>query len=331
VETLQELAVSVRGRVVEDPAGEIWVVIGTRADPFGEPFEVPCRVVVDARQWSSGAGDVVNTVTVRGLQTTDNVNYEQTERTVERQQSIDVHGYRHQDIGTILVDKTGAGNSPLAAYAREVLDDWAQPRWEVPQVVVDAASLRESDPATWVRLLRLKPYELVRVVATTGLPVADPQPDTDFIVVGWTETWTATDDGKVQQDMQLALAREFTGRRDGILLNLGPVGTPLRNTEWSIRVRLIDASTGNPIDGMVVVTVVGPNTQGPEAHTDPATGIAEVIVPAVDAENVSILVESTVPGAEFSARYPLRTPQAVWSDAGVSWRDLDWSWIGRGV
>jgi hypothetical protein len=82
---------------------------------------------------------------------------------------------------------------------------------------------------------------------------------------------------------------------------------------------------------MVVVTVVGPNTQGPEAHTDPATGIAEVIVPPVDAENVSILVESTVPGAEFSARYPLRTPQAVWSDAGVTWRDQSWSWIGRGV
>jgi hypothetical protein len=327
VETLQELAVSVRGRVAEDPAGEIWMVVGTR----GEPFEVPCRAVVDARQWSSGVGDVVNHVTVRGLHSTDNVNYEQTERTVERQQSIDQHGYHHQDIGTILVDDGGVGNSPLAEYARQVLDDWAQPRWEVPQVVVDAASLRESDHATWVRLIALKPWDVVRVVATTGIPIADPQPDTDFIVVGWTETWTATDDGKIQQDMQLALARDFAGRRDGVLLNLGPVGTPTRNEEWSIRVRLIDASTGNPVAGIVRVTVVGPNTQGPEAHTDPATGIADVIVPAVDAENVSILVESNLPGAEFSARYPLYNPQALWTDPDATWHDQDWSWTGIGV
>jgi hypothetical protein len=113
-------------------------------------------------------------------------------------------------------------------------------------------------------------------------------------------------------------------------VNLGPLGVPTRGEEWQIRVRLLSTVSGHPASGYVHAEIVGPGTQGPTISVDPS-GFANVTVPAVDAENVSINVVSSVPGAEFSARYPLWTPQAFWTDAAATWHDQDWSWTGIGV
>jgi hypothetical protein len=322
LDMMTDVAVSVRGHIFETQEG----LIRMRIAPLdGRYLTIRCQYIVDQRQWGVTGGDIINSVTVRGYGPDP---YDAVEKSAARASDFLGAGTRHQDISTLIVDDTPQ-LTKLGDYANDVLRDWAAARWMMPQITVDCTAMMEGSLSEWSTLMVTEPWEVVTVERTAPAPVPPTPPDSKMIVLGWTETWSATDDGKVQQDMQIALGHDMAAI-GAILLNLGPVGVPTRGEEWQIRVRLLSTTSGKPVAGRVHAEIVGPGTAGPEVMVDPS-GFAEVTVPAVDAENVSINVVSSVPGGEFSARYPLYTPQAVWSDAAATWHDQDWSWTGMGV
>jgi hypothetical protein len=324
LEMMTDVAVTVRGRIFETQAG----LIKMRIAPLtGRYLTIRCQDIVDDRQWGVTGGDIVNSVTVRGYGPDP---YDAVEKSAARASDFTGAGTRHQDISTLIVDDT-AQHTKLGDYANAVLRDWAAARWMMPQITVDCTAMMERSLSAWSTLMAVEPWEMVTVERTAPAPVPPVPPDSQMIVLGWTETWTATDDGRVQQDMQIALGHDTaTTGTTATLVNLGPVGTPTRGEEWQIRVRLLSTVSGHPATGYVHAEIVGPGTQGPTVSVDPS-GFANVTVPAVDAENVSINVVSSVPGAEFSARYPLYNPQALWTDPDATWHDQDWSWTGIGV
>jgi hypothetical protein len=298
LDMMLDVAVSVRGRIFETQEG----LIRMRINPLsGRYLTIRCQDIVDQRQWAVTGGDIVNSVTVRGYGPDP---YDAVERSAARASDFTGAGTRHQDISTLIVDDT-AQRTKLLAYANDVLADWASARWMMPQITVDCTAMMERNLSAWSTLMVTEPWEMVGVEQTAPAPVPPVAPDTQMIVLGWTETWSATDDGKVQQDMQIALGHDTaTVGAAATLANHGPVGTPTRGEEWQIRVRLLSTTTGKPVPGYVHAEIVGPGTQGPQVSVD-HSGFASVTVPAVDAENVSINVVSSIPGAEFSARYPL--------------------------
>jgi hypothetical protein len=325
LDMMMDVAVTVRGRIVETPAG----LIKIRVDPDRANPQLRCEDIVDEREWAVTAGDIINSVTVSGYGPDP---YEAVQRTVTRRAFSADYGWRHQGVATLIVDDTQQ-LAKLADYAREVLDDWAQPRWMMPQITVDCTAVMERNISTWQWLMETEPWQVITVPQTVPAPVPPVAPDSDMIVLGWRETWTATDDGRIQQDMQIALGKDTgQGFRKGVLINLGPVGTPARNLPWQIEVKLIEQGTGRPMPGNIHAEIAGSNEQGPPGAVDPVTGIGVATVPAVDAANVSVNVYGPVDSeAEFSARYPLAdVALAHWGDRAATWEDHAWTWDGLG-
>jgi hypothetical protein len=327
LDRLRDVAVAVRGRIFETQEG----LIKMRIAPLsGGYLTIRCQYIVDQRQWAVTGGDIINSVTVRGYGPDP---YDAVEETRARASDVALAGTRHQDISTVIVDVTPQ-HTALAGYADDVLRDWAAARWMMPQITVDCTAMMESSLSAWSTLMVTEPWQMVTVEQTAPVPVPPTPPDTEMIVLGWTETWSATDDGRVQQDMQIALGHDTgTGQPKMLLINLGPVGTPARGLPWYLEVKLVNLATGQPAAGNVHAEIVGSNEQGPASNVDGNTGIGVVEVPAVDAAHVSINVYGPVGSqAEFSARYPLAdVPVAHWGDRAATWGDQHWTWEGLGV